>query len=138
MSILGLISAVGAAVTWGAVYTLDQQILKGASPIGLLLVNAILTAVIATPLLLSATIRQAIVSVRFAGTFVVVSLLLAALANFLIFTAIKHLGASTASVFEIAYPIFVVAFSAFFLRSRPTLPFLIGTLFVFVGAAIIV
>jgi len=31
MSSSGFMYAVGAAVTWGAVYTIDQKVLKGAS-----------------------------------------------------------------------------------------------------------
>jgi drug/metabolite transporter (DMT)-like permease len=69
---------------------------------------------------------------------VIISLVFAAIANVLIFSGIRLLGAGTASVFEISYPLFVVVFSSVFLRTRPNLPFLVGALFVLIVPAIIV
>lgn len=65
------------------------------------------------------------------------SLLLAALANYFIFSAIKLVGASSASIIEIAYPFFVVLFSIFLFRVAPSAWFLFGGLLIFIGSAII-
>jgi len=139
MSPLGLFFAVGAAVTWGAVYTIDQQILGTTPPLALLVLNSIMTVVVLAPLLffrrISVTIR-AIPPVTCA--LMIASVVLAALANLLTFASIKRLGASTASVFEIAYPVFVILFSYGFLEVRPSLSFLIGTVLVLVGSAVII
>jgi drug/metabolite transporter (DMT)-like permease len=70
--------------------------------------------------------------------FIIASLILAALANFLIFSSIKIIGASYASIFEIAYPFFVVFFSYFAFSAVPSLYFLLGAVLIFSGSAIIV
>ena len=68
----------------------------------------------------------------------IASVVLAALANFLIFSSIKSLGASTASVFETAYPLFVVLFSYGFFKVKPSLPFIVGTALILIGSAVII
>jgi len=139
MSQPGLLFAVGAAVTWGSVYTIDQYILRGIPPIGLLVVNAMMTAVVLTPLLLFRHIGPTLGSIPPATwALMIASVLLAAVANLLIFSSIKRLGASTASVFEIAYPLFVVLFSYGFLKVKPSSSFLVGAVLVLAGSAIII
>jgi drug/metabolite transporter (DMT)-like permease len=63
---------------------------------------------------------------------------LVVLANFLIFSGIKSLDASTASIIEIAYPFFVVLFSYVIFLSTPNIYFFIGGILVFVGCSIII
>jgi drug/metabolite transporter (DMT)-like permease len=52
--------------------------------------------------------------------------------------SIKLLGAGTSAVLEISYPLFVALFSVFLFQGQLQLPVVIGGLFIFVGAAIIV
>ena len=139
MSTLGLIAALSAAMTWGVVYTLDQRILSVTSPIVLLLINSIATSLVLSPALISQTLRKSIATVSHSTWLAIAaSLVLAALANALIFTAIRSLGASKASIFEILYPLFVVIFSFAAYRDRPSSSFLIGAAFVLIGSAIVV
>jgi len=139
MSLPGLLYAVGAAVTWGAVYIIDQQILNGTPPLELLMLNSVMTAVVFAPLLFSRRMSPTIGSIpTVTWALMVASVVLAALANLLIFSTIKRLGASTASVFEIAYPAFVILFSYGFLKVKPNLSFLIGAALVLVGSAVII
>jgi drug/metabolite transporter (DMT)-like permease len=139
MSSTGLLYAIGAAVTWGLVYTIDQRVLRGASPFALLFIDSLLTAILLLPIVFFQ--KNALASLS--GTsgklwlLIIISLALAAFANFFIFSSIKILGASTASIFEIAYPFFVVIFSYFAFRATPNLYFLLGALLIFVGSAII-
>jgi len=136
----GYLYAVGAAITWGLVYTLDQRILRGASPFTLLFIDSIITAVVLLPILF---IDRSSISSLFTLSgktwiLIILSLVLAALANFLIFSSIKILGASTASIFEIAYPFFVVIFTYLIFQTTPSLFFLLGAFLIFSGASIIV
>lgn len=136
---IGFAYAAGAAITWGLVYAIDQKILLGVSPVALLFINSIVTAIIMLPLLLlnPGLIESLIHSGKTNLYLILLSLLLAALANYFIFTAIKSVGASSASIIEIAYPFFVVLFTLLIFRTVPDLWFLFGGLLIFIGSAII-
>jgi drug/metabolite transporter (DMT)-like permease len=140
MNLTGFLYAIGAAVTWGLVYTIDQRILRGTSPFALILIDSLITALILLPVLLYDKCSLVSLSGATSKTWflIVVSLILAALANFLIFSSIKIIGASYASIFEIAYPFFVVLFSYFAFSAVPSLYFLLGAVLIFSGSAIIV
>ncbi len=130
--------AVLASFTWGLSYTLDEKVLGLISPLLLLVVNALVTLVIVVPVFIFS--RQPFIlsdlSTRSIGLVLVTSLL-AVLANFFIFLGIKNLGASSAAIIEISYPFFVILFSLILLRERPTPMFLVGSAFIFFGAFII-
>ncbi len=140
MSSTGLLYAIGAAITWGLVYTIDQRVLRGASPFALLFVDSLITAILLLPIIFFQ--KNSLASLSGASgrlwLLIIISLVLAAFANFFIFSSIKILGASTASIFEIAYPFFVVIFSYFAFRTSPNLYFLLGALLIFAGSAIII
>jgi drug/metabolite transporter (DMT)-like permease len=135
----GFIYAIGAAVTWGLVYTIDQKILLNTSPIALLFLDSIITAIIILPFMFfdHGAIKTLIHSGKSNITLIILSIVFALLANFFIFSAIKSIGASSASIIEIAYPFFVVLFSIIFFQVAPSLPFFIGGLLIFIGSAII-
>ncbi len=136
---IGFIYAIGAAVTWGLVYTIDQKILSAVSPMALLFVDSLLMAIIMLPFVFFShgSIKTLFLSGKTNLLLILLSVALATLANFLIFSSIKSLGSSTASVIEIAYPFFVVLFSFIIFRSTPNMYFLLGGALIFVGAAII-
>lgn len=135
----GFIFAIGAAVTWGLVYTIDQRILSNTSPLTLLFLDSIITAIIILPFIFfnHDSIKILITSGKSNLILIILSIFLALLANFLIFSAIKNIGASYASIIEIAYPFFVVLFSIIFFQVAPSLPFFMGGLLIFIGSAII-
>ncbi len=136
----GFIYALGAAVTWGIVYAIDQKILVGVSPMTLLFVNSIIATIVILPFLFfnDGSIKNVLASGGKNLSLIIISVILAALANFLIFSSIKSLNASVASMIEIAYPFFVVLFSYIFFRSVPNLYFFIGGALIFIGSIIII
>lgn len=138
---IGFLYAIGAAVTWGLVYTIEQRILRGAAPFALLFIDTLITAVLLLPIFFFDK-KEVLASVSsFSGRvwiFIIASLALTALANFFIFSSIKVLGADTASIFEIIYPFFVVLFSYFAFQAVPNLWFAAGGLLIFCGSALIV
>ena len=136
----GFLFAIGAAITWGLVYTIDQRVLSGVSPFALLFIDSVVTAVVMLPFVFldEKPILAALTSGERTWELIVLSIILAAFANFLIFSAIKLIGAPSASIIEISYPFFVVLFSYVFLRAMPNLYFLIGGVLIFLGSAVIV
>lgn len=135
----GLLYGIGAAVTWGVVYTLDQKILTTTSPMTLLFINSVITAIVMLPFIFidHDSIKELFSTGKANLVLIGISILLAALANFFIFASIKSIGASSASIIEIAYPLFVVIISFIVFRTLPSIPVLIGGTFIFIGAAII-
>ena len=135
----GFLYAISAAVTWGLVYTIDQKVLLNTSPLALLFIDSIITSIIILPFIFldHGSIKTLLSSGRNNLTFIILSILFALLANFFIFSAIKSIGAASASIIEIAYPFFVVLFSVIFFRIAPSIPFFIGGLLIFIGSAII-
>lgn len=137
---IGFIYAIGAAVTWGLVYAIDQKVLVNIAPATLVFINSIITAIIMLPFLFfsNGSIREVFVSGKTNWILVIVSIVLATLANFLIFSGIKNLDASTASIIETSYPFFVILFSYLIFRSTPNLYFFLGGLLIFAGCVVII
>jgi len=136
----GFIYAIGAAIVWGIVYCIDQRVLDAVSPLPLLFLDSLITAIIMVPFLFHErhSIKTFLSSGKLNIELMIASIVLAALANFLIFSGIKLLGASSASIIEIMYPFFVVLFSFIFFKNTPNIYFIIGALLVFAGSAMIV
>ncbi len=139
MKIIGLIYALSAAVSWGLVYAIDQKILTKVSPLSLIFIDSVLALIITLPILIfdDGSIKNVLSSGRTNLLLIILGLSIAILANFFIFSAIKTLGASTASIFEIAYPFFVVLFSFLLFGQKTNWYFALGALLMFAGALII-
>ncbi len=136
----GFIYALGAAITWGLVYALDQKILVGIAPVTLVFIDSIFAAMIMLPFVIfrHGSFKEIIFAGKSNWTLILLLAFFTALANFLILSGIKNLDASRASVIEIAYPFFVVLFSYILFRSTPNMFFFIGAFFVFAGCVIII
>ena len=136
----GFLFAIGAAVTWGLTYTIDQKILANVAPTTLLLINSVLASIVVLPFVYFN--RKADVQTlsldKQTWALIIVSVLLGTLASFFILASIRNLNASTASIIEIAYPFFVVLFSSILFRSTPNIYFFLGGALIFAGTTIIV
>jgi len=132
--------AIAAAVGWGLTYAIDQKILGHIAPTTLLFVHSVLAAVLMLPFVLLRDHGGAeLWSLgRVNWTYFIVAIVVATVANVLILSSVKILGASTASIFEIAYPFFVVLFSFFLFRSTPNIYFFLGGALIFVGSMVII
>ena len=140
MRTIGFLYAIAAAVMWGLSYTLDQKILTKISPLTLIFVGSLLGALITLPFALAD--RQSIKTLLESGKnnflLIFAAVALATLGGFFIFSSIKILGASTASLFEIAYPFFVVLFSFLIFKTTPNLSFMVGAILMFLGSFVII
>ncbi len=137
----GLAFAISAAIVWGLVYTLDQKILTKASPLTLLFLGSLITAIITLPIVLSnwESIKPIISSNgRQILYLIIAAQILGTLANFCIFSSIQKLGAPLASIFEIAYPFFVAIFTLILFGGSLNMYFWIGALLMFFGGVIII
>ena len=137
---IGFIYAVAAAVTWGLVYAIDQKVLTKISPLSLLFFSSMMAAVVTLPIWMldSASVKTLFSSGKQNLGLIFISVLLAVLANFFIFSAIKTLNASTASIIEITYPIFVILFSFLLFKQAITWYFALGAALIFVGTVIVI
>lgn len=137
---MGYFYAITAAITWWLVYALDQRILEKISPTLFICINALFSIIVLSPLLLLKWNTLPSISSLDKTTlwFIVFSLIFSLLANFLIMFAIQHVGSSRAAIFEIAYPFFVVLFSIFLYQAQVNNYFILGSIFLFVGSAIII
>jgi len=137
----GFLYAIAAAVTWGAVYTIDQKVLHNISPLALLFLSSVISACIILPFVWyfegGNFTREILGQGRTNALLLVLSIVLAMCANFFIYSSIKTLGASTASIIEISYPFFVVLFSMLVFRTAPSLALYAGGFCIFAGSAII-
>jgi len=127
---IGFVYAFVASVLWGLVYAVDQKILENTSIINFLFICNL----VSTMMLLPFVNTQQGVSFSW---LVLLAPVLWTIGNFLILAAIKIIGASTASIIEISYPINVVIFCYLLYNKIPNNTVLLGGLLVFIGSAII-
>ncbi len=137
---IGYAYAIGAAVTWGLVYAIDQKILAEVSPMQLLFITTLIGLGMLLPFLFfsNGSLKDLASLERNTWVLIFLTTALATLASFFIFSGIKALDAPTASIIEIAYPFFVVLFSFLLFRSVPNVYFFIGGLLIFVGSVILI
>ena len=140
MKISGFAYAIAAAVIWGLVYAIDQKILTKVSPFALIFIDSLIILLVSIPFIIfnPEPIRILFDSGKENLWLVFISILLGALATFFIFSGIKILGASTASIFEIAYPFFVIFFSFLLFRTNLNMYFFGGAILIFVGSYVII
>ena len=137
MKNIGIVYAILASIVWGLDYVILQKTLVKISPIALLLVQSLITVIVLLPF--AFTNFESVRSLDKTALFLIVlSSITLVLANFLIFSSIKLLGAPMASVIEISYPFFVTLFAFLFFRTPLNWFFFLGAIFIFIGSLIII
>lgn len=136
---IGIIFAFGAAVTWGVVYTVDQKILTELSPLTLLFVQYVVTALILAPFVFaqSSVVQSIHAMSTHTAVLMLTTILFTIAANMFILNSIKLLGASTASIVEITYPLFVVLLALVIYGTVPNAYVLFGGAIILVGSMIV-
>lgn len=140
MDTTGIIFAVLASITWGMVYTIDQKILTNMSPILWLAISSFVIAILMLPVIIlnREEVRIILHSGKSNLLLILFSQILIATSTFFIFSSIKHLGAATASIFEITYPLFVVVFSLIMFGGNINIYFWLGSALIFAGSIVLV
>jgi drug/metabolite transporter (DMT)-like permease len=142
MNSTGYVLAVMASVLWGLTYCLDERVLASLSVFKLYFLHCLCGVLVSAAILLAqghtpgSLIRfdTKAVSLPLVG----LTLVTATAAALCILGSIKILGADTSAVLEISYPLFVALFSVLLFQGHLQIQVVIGGLFIFVGAAIIV
>lgn len=140
MKTVGFVYSILAAVMWGLVYTVSQKLVEKSSPLAVIFIEAVLVMLFFLPIFFfdSGLGKSIIPTFKANWLLFGISVILMIIANFLILSGIKILGASTASIFEIAYPFFVVLFSYFIYRAPITIYFIAGAALIFLGSYVII
>ena len=142
MNYSGYVLAVLASVLWGLTYCLDERVLASLSVFKLYFLHCLCGVLVSAAILLAQGYTPGSL-IRFDTTavslpLVVLTLVTATAAALCILGSIKLLGADTSAVLEISYPLFVALFSVLLFQGHLQFQVVIGGLFIFVGAAIIV
>jgi len=142
MNSTGYVLAVLASVLWGLTYCLDERVLASMSVFKLYFLHCVCGMLVAGAILLlqgsSAASLLTIGTAKAGPLLVGLTLVTATAAALSILGSIQLLGASKSAVLEISYPLFVALFSTVLFRGQLQLPVVIGGVFIFLGAAIIV
>lgn len=134
--LLGLL----AAACWGAVYIAYHFTLDKVSPLRIMIYGGLLDLLILVPLLLwrGEKLFDESLSNPKVLTVVTIAMLIALVANFLILYSIKILGANTAAILEISYPVFTCLGLYFFFDKQMDSQFLMGAGLIFLGVCLVV
>ena len=134
--------AVLASVLWGLTYCLDERVLSSLSIYKLYFLHCLCGVIVAGAVLLAQGNGVAsmfrIDTTTASLPLVALTLVTATAAALSILGSIQLLGANKSAVLEISYPLFVALFSTLLFQGQLQLPVVIGGLFIFAGAAIIV
>ena len=139
MHSIGFIYAIGAAIAWGLLYTIDQKIVANTPPMVFMFLVFVMGAILLSPIIFFQNAAIASVFALGKARFILIfcSVILAIIANYLILASIQRLGASLASVLEIIYPFFVFFFSFLILGAKLNAYILAGSVLIFLGSVII-
>ncbi len=138
---LGVIFALLASVFWGFVYVIDQKILERMPVLKFLFYEHLLWVVFLTLYMLfaakgTARLHQSDLTI-FKDPYFLILIPATFIANILILKSIQNVGATTAVVLEISYPIFVALFSYLLFKQQVNRMTLLGGLLIFAGSAIV-
>lgn len=134
--------AILASVLWGLTYCLDERLLQSVSVFRVYFLHCVCGAVVAGAILVAqARSPAALFSLGGPETslpLVGLALVTATAATLAILSSIQLLGAHTSAILEISYPLFVALFSVLLFKGQLQPQVILGGLFIFAGAAIIV
>jgi drug/metabolite transporter (DMT)-like permease len=138
-SYYGLGLALLAAASWGAVYVVYEQVLKGISPLNSMFLSSISSlAILSTLFFIRGEVPLSGIRAHLGLSIaLVVAVVVGTVAQWAILSSIKELGAATASVIEICYPLFTILFLAIFFGQNFSIRFLLGSLLVFLGILLV-
>lgn len=134
------LSPIFAAITWGMIYALDQKILQRVSPTLVIFINTVMVMVMFLPVIMleKETMSQLLRVDRKSLLIIFITAILSIAANWFILRGIKDLDASTASMIEISYPIFVALFSFLLFRTVLAPATFLGGVLILAGSMIII
>lgn len=138
----GIFLSIFAAMSWGLAYVLEQKILVDFSVLKFLFYKSAFFLVIIVPIIFFLPRIDLKISVLdfkiLTQPFFLLLIAINLIADFLILKSIQTIGAATAAIFEIVYPIFTVLFAYFILQSSIHWLTMIGAITMIIGSAIVI
>lgn len=139
---IGILLSLLAATSWGLAYVLEQKILVDFSVFKFLFYKSALFLIIIMPLvffsqkidLKISTLDFKIITQPFFLFLIAINLT----ADFLILKSIQTVGAATAAIFEVVYPIFTVIFAYFILQQSIHWLTGVGAAIMIIGSALVI
>ena len=138
----GIFLSICAALSWGLVYVLEQKVLVQFSVPKFLVFESIFIFIVALPLSLylgGADSRLSLgdYKVIFAPPFLLL-MVATFFGNYFILSSVQKIGATTAAMFEITFPLFVVIFAFYILKQPIHWATLIGGFLILSGSWLII
>jgi drug/metabolite transporter (DMT)-like permease len=136
----GIIFAVLASIAWGMLYIINHKLLISISPILLLALGSLITAIFLLPILLLRIdeIKLFINSGMSNLLLIFIAQLLLIFATLSILYSIKSLGTAPAAIIEISYPFFVIIFSLIWIGGNVKFHFYLGSILIMLGSFLLV
>lgn len=139
---IGILLSLLAAMSWGLAYVLEQKVLLDFSVLKFLFYKSALFLVIIVPIVFfSQKIDLKISALDFkvlAQPFFLLLIAINLTADFLILKSIQTVGAATAAIFEVIYPIFTVIFAYFILQNPINWLTGVGAAIMIIGSALVI
>lgn len=140
--LLGVFFSTLAALSWSLVYILSQKVLTQFSAPKFLFFSSIFTFFILSPLILLLSNHKDRFTVHDLKIFYkpefLILMTVNILADFFILKSVQKIGATTAAILEISYPLFIAVIAFLFLREQITASTAIGGMLIFLGSLIII
>ena len=137
---IGIVWALLGAIIWGLVYNIDQKVLEKTSPLTMFVVGGAMQMIVLMPYIFTKQGSEDILTILKDKNQLMLlfsSEMLLIVAGVAILYAVKYLNAPTAAVFEIIYPFYVALFSYFLFNGRLNTNFIVGSVLIFLGSALI-
>lgn len=136
----GILWALLASINWGLLYNIDQRLLIKTSPWTMFIIGNSIQIIILIPYIFTQSGSKDIsllLSDKQQLGLLFISEIICMIAGISILYAVKALNASTAAIFEIIYPAFVVLFAVIFFGGSVDIKFIVGSILVFIGSTVI-
>jgi len=138
----GIPLAIGAAMTWGLVYVLEERVLGDFSVMKFMFFESLFMLIVSVVSILffdkiGTLATSNTLKVIFAPSFVIL-IIATFLANYLILSSVQLMGATVAAMFEITFPLFVVIFAFFILGQSIHWLTLVGALLILSGSMLVI
>ena len=138
----GILLSICAALSWGLVYVLEQKVLVSFSVSKFLIYESMFIFLVAFPMALfsenpDSRLTMGDVKIIFALPFILL-MVATFFGNFFILSSVQKIGATTAAMFEITFPLFVSIFALYILRQPLHWATAAGGLLIMLGSMIII
>lgn len=140
--LFGIILSLFAAMSWGLAYVLEQKALLDFSVLKFLFYKSLLFLIVIIPIAFFSERAELKLSMSdwtiLTRPFFLALIVINLTADFLILKSIQTVGASTAAIFEVIYPLFTVIFAFLILKESIHWLTAVGGIIIVFGSALVI